>query len=113
MYTDVLFHMTMEYNIYENCARLIVSVAWVAHIVIYLLIDPPLSPFLNEVFVKLDDVWGLLDLLVLSFTFFPKFYTYAMQFTFVYYSQHINLLLNQVFWVLLHLHFSASTFSLL
>lgn len=38
--------------------RLIVSVAWIAHIVIYLLIDPPLSPFLNEVFIKLDDVWG-------------------------------------------------------
>ncbi|KAK3445100.1 hypothetical protein EUGRSUZ_B02811 [Eucalyptus grandis] len=37
---------------------LIVSVAWVAHIVIYLLINPPLSPFLNEVFIKLDDVWG-------------------------------------------------------
>ena len=38
--------------------RLIVSVAWIAHIVIYLLIDPPLSPFLNEVFIKLDDIWG-------------------------------------------------------
>lgn len=38
--------------------RLIVSVAWVAHIVIYLLIDPPLSPFLNEIFIRLDDVWG-------------------------------------------------------
>lgn len=38
--------------------RLIVSVAWIAHIVIYLLIDPPLSPFLNWVFIKLDDVWG-------------------------------------------------------
>ncbi|THU58872.1 hypothetical protein C4D60_Mb03t19040 [Musa balbisiana] len=36
---------------------LIVSVAWVAHIVIYLLINPPLSPFLNEVFIKLDSVW--------------------------------------------------------
>lgn len=38
--------------------RLIVSVAWVVHIVIYLLISPPLSPFLNEVFIKLDSVWG-------------------------------------------------------
>ncbi|GFP94361.1 limr family protein at5g01460 [Phtheirospermum japonicum] len=37
---------------------LIVSVAWIAHIVIYLLIDPPLSPFLNDVFIKLDDIWG-------------------------------------------------------
>ncbi|KAL8526666.1 hypothetical protein ACS0TY_015753 [Phlomoides rotata] len=37
---------------------LIVSVAWIAHIVIYLLIDPPLSAFLNEIFIKLDDIWG-------------------------------------------------------
>jgi len=34
-------------------------VAWVAHIVIYSLASPPLSPFLNEVFIKLDDVWGM------------------------------------------------------
>ncbi|KAF8394922.1 hypothetical protein HHK36_018861 [Tetracentron sinense] len=46
---------------------LIVSVAWVAHIVIYLLIDPPLSPFLNEVFIKLDDVWGLLGTAAFAF----------------------------------------------
>ncbi|KAJ8448334.1 hypothetical protein Cgig2_021962 [Carnegiea gigantea] len=37
---------------------LIVSVAWIAHIVIYLIIRPPLSPFLNFVFTKLDSVWG-------------------------------------------------------
>ncbi|CAL0302620.1 unnamed protein product [Lupinus luteus] len=46
---------------------LIVSVAWVAHIIIYLLIDPPLSPFLNEVFVKLDSVWGLLGTAAFAF----------------------------------------------
>lgn len=45
--------------------RLIVSVAWVAHIVIYLLIDPPLSSFLNEVFIKLDDIWGTFNLSLL------------------------------------------------
>lgn len=49
--------------------RLIVSVAWVVHIVIYLLIDPPLSPFLNEVFIKLDDVWGTLFFLTVFFHF--------------------------------------------
>ncbi|KAF6153625.1 hypothetical protein GIB67_027492 [Kingdonia uniflora] len=46
---------------------LIVSVAWVAHIIIYLLIDPPLSPFLNEIFIKLDDVWGLLGTAAFAF----------------------------------------------
>ncbi|XP_019084407.1 PREDICTED: LIMR family protein At5g01460-like [Camelina sativa] len=46
---------------------LIVSVAWIAHIIIYLLVDPPLSPFLNEVFIKLDDVWGLLGTAAFAF----------------------------------------------
>ncbi|KAJ4977866.1 hypothetical protein NE237_008646 [Protea cynaroides] len=46
---------------------LIVSVAWVAHIVIYLLINPPLSPFLNEVFIQLDNVWGLLGTAAFAF----------------------------------------------
>ncbi|XP_027908003.1 LIMR family protein At5g01460 [Vigna unguiculata] len=46
---------------------LIVSVAWVAHIIIYLLVDPPLSPFLNEVFIKLDDIWGLLGTAAFAF----------------------------------------------
>ncbi|KDO56636.1 hypothetical protein CISIN_1g021594mg [Citrus sinensis] len=45
----------------------IVSVAWVAHIVIYLLINPPLHPFLNEVFIKLDDLWGLLGTAAFAF----------------------------------------------
>ncbi|XP_019187008.1 PREDICTED: LIMR family protein At5g01460 [Ipomoea nil] len=45
----------------------IVSIAWIAHIVIYLLIDPPLSPFLNWVFIKLDDVWGLLGTAAFAF----------------------------------------------
>ena len=46
---------------------LIVSVAWIAHIIIYLLVDPPLSPFLNEVFIKLDDIWGLLGTAAFAF----------------------------------------------
>ncbi|WCJ28061.1 LIMR family protein At5g01460 [Euphorbia peplus] len=46
---------------------LIVSVAWIVHIIIYLLIDPPLSSFLNEVFVKLDDIWGLLGTVAFAF----------------------------------------------
>lgn len=45
----------------------IVSVAWVAHIVLYMLINPPVSPFLNEVFIKLDSVWGLLGTVAFAF----------------------------------------------
>ncbi|KAF3787972.1 LIMR family protein [Nymphaea thermarum] len=46
---------------------LVVSVLWVVHIVIYLLIDPPLSSFLNEVFVKLDNIWGLFGTVAFAF----------------------------------------------
>lgn len=42
-------------------ARFVVSVAWIIHIVIYMLVQPPLSPFLNQVFIKLDDAWGKLS----------------------------------------------------
>ncbi|GAB2265720.1 hypothetical protein Dimus_000758 [Dionaea muscipula] len=46
---------------------LIVSVAWIAQIVIYLMIKPPVSPFLNWVFIKLDNVWGLLGTVAFAF----------------------------------------------
>ncbi|XP_008811686.2 LIMR family protein At5g01460-like isoform X2 [Phoenix dactylifera] len=46
---------------------LIVSVAWVAHIFIYLLVNPPLFPFLNEFFIELDDFWGLLGTAAFAF----------------------------------------------
>lgn len=54
--------------------RFIVSVAWVAHIVIYLLINPPLHPFLNEVFIKLDDLWGNVECPLVPFASFSLFF---------------------------------------
>jgi LMBR1 domain-containing protein 1 len=57
--------------------RLIVSVAWVAHIVIYLLISPPLSPFLNEVFIKLDNIWGnFVNIYIFSYKIFLLYNEY-------------------------------------
>ncbi|KAL8146569.1 LIMR family protein At5g01460-like [Apium graveolens] len=55
---------------------LVVSIAWIAHIVIYLLIDPPLSSFLNEIFIKLDDIWGLLG--TAAFAFFCMYLLFAV-----------------------------------
>ncbi|KAJ7294873.1 hypothetical protein O6H91_06G109600 [Diphasiastrum complanatum] len=46
---------------------LVVSIAWVAHIVLYMLLNPPLTQFLNEVFVKLDSAWGLLGTAAFAF----------------------------------------------
>lgn len=84
--------------------RLIVSVAWIAHIVIYLLISPPLSPFLNEVFIKLDDIWGTFRI------YFSCLYVVIILLNG--YDFDMLIILHQVFWALLHLHSSASTSSL-
>lgn len=46
---------------------LIVSVAWIAHIIIYMIVRPPFSPFLNWVFIKLDDIWGLFGTAAFAF----------------------------------------------
>ncbi|WVZ06725.1 hypothetical protein V8G54_020071 [Vigna mungo] len=48
-------------KLFLEILRLIVSVAWIGHIIICLLVDPPLCPFSNEVFIKLDDIWGMLE----------------------------------------------------
>ncbi|KAL8481535.1 hypothetical protein ACS0TY_027876 [Phlomoides rotata] len=60
---------TWEENFLNKWAtdRIKRGVAWIAHIVIYLLIDPPLSAFLNEIFIKLDDIWGLLGTAAFAF----------------------------------------------
>lgn len=46
---------------------LCVSVMWVLHIILYMLLQPPVSPFLNEVFIKLDSAWGLLGTVAFAF----------------------------------------------
>ncbi|BBN12511.1 LMBR1 domain-containing protein 1 [Marchantia polymorpha subsp. ruderalis] len=46
---------------------LVVTVVWIVHIIIYMLINPPVSPFLNSFFVKLDNAWGLLGTTAFAF----------------------------------------------
>eukprot|EP00898_Chlorokybus_atmophyticus_P001523 jgi/Chlat1/2371/Chrsp17S00180 len=38
---------------------MIVTILWLLHIILYILISPPVTPFLNSVFVKLDSFFGL------------------------------------------------------
>ena len=40
--------------------RVVVSLLWLLHIILYLLVQPPASPFLNDMFVSLNESWGLL-----------------------------------------------------
>ncbi|KAL2652415.1 hypothetical protein R1flu_020543 [Riccia fluitans] len=46
---------------------LVVTVVWLVHIIIFMLVNPPVSPFLNSFFVKLDDAWGLLGTSAFAF----------------------------------------------
>ncbi|CAI5495431.1 unnamed protein product [Closterium sp. Naga37s-1] len=39
---------------------LAISVAWIVHIILYMLIQPPAAAFLNNFFITLDRWWGLL-----------------------------------------------------
>lgn len=45
-------------NLLFGLIGLAASVAWIVHIIIYVLIKPPVSQFLNQAFVKLDHAWG-------------------------------------------------------
>lgn len=46
---------------------LCVSVVWVVHIILYMLLQPPVSPFLNDFFIKLDNAFGLLGTAAFAF----------------------------------------------
>ncbi|KAG0579185.1 hypothetical protein M758_4G080600 [Ceratodon purpureus] len=46
---------------------LLVSIVWVVHIIVYMLITPPSTPFLNWLFIRLDNTWGLLGTLAFAF----------------------------------------------
>ncbi len=37
----------------------VLSVAWMVHVVLYLFVYPPISPFLNSFFITLDGVFPL------------------------------------------------------
>eukprot|EP00803_Ostreobium_quekettii_P000895 evm.model.scf_53EXC.5 EVM.evm.TU.scf_53EXC.5 scf_53EXC:48199-49798(+) len=43
-----------------------VSIAWVLHIVLYMLVRPPATPFLNDLFVELDSAFPLIGVAAFS-----------------------------------------------
>ena len=38
---------------------LVTSILWIVHVVLYILVDPPVSPFLNDFFIELDNAFPL------------------------------------------------------
>jgi len=41
-----------------------ISIIWLIHMIVYLFIKPPASPFLNQFFIAFQNAWGLLGVLV-------------------------------------------------
>jgi hypothetical protein len=37
----------------------VISLCWILHIVLYMFVSPPVTPFLNDLFVELDGVFSL------------------------------------------------------
>jgi len=42
------------------------SLSWILQVILYQLLDPPASPFLNNLFIDLDDIWGLFGTLAFA-----------------------------------------------
>jgi len=47
------------FQLFLGILSFFLSIFWVLHIIIFVLISPPASPFLNQMFVKLDDAFSL------------------------------------------------------
>lgn len=43
-----------------------VAISWIIHIIVYVIVDPPLHPFLNSMFEGLDDVFVFFGVLAFS-----------------------------------------------
>jgi hypothetical protein len=39
--------------------RIVESTVWLVHIIIFMLIAPPIKPFVNDFFICLDKAWGM------------------------------------------------------
>lgn len=66
-----LYIISFYFRFMIGIVFMLVAVAWIAHIVVYMIIDPPLHPLLNDAFKALDDVFPLFG--VLLFTIFCSY----------------------------------------
>ena len=53
----LLLVAAISFHLRCSC-RLILSFSWVIHIIVYMLVQPPSSIFLNALFMTLDSWWG-------------------------------------------------------
>jgi LMBR1-like membrane protein len=55
----VLYVLSFYFSLAGGILFVIVALTWVVHMVVYVIVDPPLHPFLNSFFSALDDAFRL------------------------------------------------------
>lgn len=63
-YKWVLTVLGFWFKLFGGLIGLALSICWVLQIILYILIDPPVSPLLNDVFIKANDVFPLFGTLL-------------------------------------------------
>ena len=58
--------MSFYLRLMVGAVSVVVSLAWIIHIVVYMLIKPPPAPFLNDLFVELDEAFPLFGVAAFS-----------------------------------------------
>lgn len=58
-YKWVVYVLSFWFSLLGGIIFALVALTWIVHIVVYLLVSPPLHPFLNSMFEALDDAFRL------------------------------------------------------
>ena len=62
----VVYVLSFWFSLIIGILFVIVAISWIVHIVVYILISPPLHPLLNSMFSALDDVFPLFGVIAFS-----------------------------------------------
>jgi LMBR1-like membrane protein len=55
----VIYVLSFWASLFMGIIFALVALSWIVHIIVYILVKPPLTPFLNTMFAKLDDAFRL------------------------------------------------------
>ncbi len=47
------------FSLYIDYGRIVESIVWLVHIIIFMLVAPPIKPIVDDFFICLDKAWGM------------------------------------------------------
>lgn len=62
----VFYVLSFWFSLFGGILFAGVAISWVIHIIVYVIVDPPLHPFLNSMFEGLDDVFVFFGVVAFS-----------------------------------------------